>query len=244
MRTIGLLGGMSCESTAVYYRLLNEGVRARLGGLHSARLLLWSADFAEIEVLQIAGDWGPAGTLLGRQARTLETAGAEAILICSNTMHRVADAVQRAVGVPLLHLAEATAMAAQKIRVRRPLLLGTRFTMEQDFYLGCLRQRRGLDAVVPRTPQDRAEVDRIIYQELCQGRITLASRERYLAIIRRAVQEQEVDAVIYGCTEVGLLISPEDHPGLPGIDTTRVHVDAAIEFALAQPAPHVKRRIA
>jgi aspartate racemase len=237
MRTLGLLGGMSFESTAVYYRLLNEGIRARLGGLHSARLLMWSADFAEIEALQIAGDWDTAGTLLGRQARALETAGAEAILICSNTMHRVADAVQSAIGVPLLHLAEATAIAARKIGARRPLLLGTRFTMEQDFYLECLRRQHALDAVVPEIPRDRAEVDRIIYQELCQGRITPASRERYLAIIRRAEQEQDADAVIYGCTEVGLLISPEDHPGLPGIDTTRVHVDAAIEFALSHGRP-------
>lgn len=237
MRTIGLLGGMSCESTAVYYRLLNEGVRARLGGLHSARLLLWSADFAEIEELQVAGDWDAAGTLLGRQARALEAAGAEAILICTNTMHRVADAVQSAIGVPVLHLAEATAAAARRIGATRPLLLGTRFTMEQDFYLGRLRQRHGLDAVVPGTPEDRAEVDRIIYQELCQGRIEPDLRERYLAIIRRAEHEQGADAVIYGCTEVGLLISPDDHPGLPGIDTTRVHVDAAIDFALAHGRP-------
>jgi aspartate racemase len=237
MRTIGLLGGMSCESTAVYYRLLNESVRARLCGLHSARLLLWSADFAEIEELQVAGDWDSAGRLLGGQARSLETAGAEAILICSNTMHRVADAVQSAIGVPVLHLADATAVAARKIGAGRPLLLGTRFTMEQDFYLGRLRRRHGLDAFAPGTPEDRAEIDRIIYQELCQGQIALASRERYLAIIRRAVREQGADAVIYGCTEVGLLISPEDHPGLPGIDTTRVHVEAAIDFALAHGRP-------
>jgi aspartate racemase len=237
MRTLGLLGGMSCESTTVYYQLLNEGVRARLGGLHSARLLLWSADFAEIEELQVAGDWDSAGRLLGDHARALETAGAEAILICSNTMHRVADAVQGALRVPLLHLAEATAVAARKIGARRPLLLGTRFTMEQDFYLGRLRRQHGLDAVVPGTPEDRAAIDRIIYQELCQGRIDPASRERYLAIIQRAVRQQGADAVIYGCTEVGLLISPEDHPGLPGIDTTRVHVDAAIDFALAHGRP-------
>ena len=237
MRTIGLLGGMSCESTAVYYRLLNEGIRARLGGLHSARLLLWSADFAEIEELQVAGDWDAAGTLLGRQARALETAGAEAILICTNTMHRVADAVQSAIEVPVLHLAEATATAARKIGAERPLLLGTRFTMEQDFYLGRLRRRHGLDAVVPGTPEDRADIDRIIYEELCQGHVAPTSRERYLAIIQRAVRQQGIDAVIYGCTEVGLLISPEDHPGLPGIDTTRVHVDAAIDFALAHGRP-------
>jgi aspartate racemase len=237
MRTIGLLGGMSCESTAVYYRLLNEGVRTRLGGLHSARLLLWSADFAEIEELQVAGDWDAAGTLLGRQARALEAAGAEAILICTNTMHRVADAVQSAIGVPLLHLAEATAVAARKIGARRPLLLGTRFTMEQDFYLGRLRRQHGLDAVAPGTAEDRAEVDRIIYEELCLGRILPESRERYLGVIQRAASEQGAEAVIYGCTEVGLLISPEDHPGLPGIDTTRVHVDAAIDFALAHGRP-------
>jgi aspartate racemase len=237
MRTIGLLGGMSCESTALYYRLMNEGVRARLGGLHSARLLLWSADFAEIEQMQIAGDWDAAGMLLGRQAHALETTGAEAILICSNTMHCVSDAVQSAIGVPLPHLAEATAIAARTIGAKRPLLLGTRFTMEQDFYLGCLRRQHGLDAIVPGTAQDRAEVDNIIYQELCQGRITPASRQRYLAIIRRAEQEQDADAVIYGCTEVGLLISPEDHPELPAIDTTRVHVNAAIEFALSHGRP-------
>jgi len=237
MRTIGLLGGMSCESTAVYYRLLNEGVRARLGGLHSARLLLWSADFAEIEELQVAGEWDAAGALLGRQARALETAGAESILICSNTMHRVADAVQNAIRVPLLHLAEATALAARKIGVGRPLLLGTRFTMEQDFYLGGLRRRHGLDAVALGAAEDRAEVDRIIYEELCLGRILPGSRERYLAVIHRAAREQGADAVIYGCTEVGLLISPQNHPGLPGIDTTRVHVDAAIEFALAHGRP-------
>jgi aspartate racemase len=237
MRTIGLLGGMSCESTAVYYRLLNEGVRARLGGLHSARLLLWSADFAEIEELQVAGDWDSAGTLLGRQARALETAGAEAILICTNTMHRVADAVQGAIGVPVLHLAEATAVAARKMGATRPLLLGTRFTMEQDFYIGRLRRQHGVDAVAPGTPEDRAEVDRIIYEELCLGRVVPASRERYLVVIQRAMRELGADSVIYGCTEVGLLISPEDHPELPGIDTTRVHVDAAIDFALAHGRP-------
>jgi aspartate racemase len=233
MRTIGLLGGMSFESTAVYYRLLNEGVRARLGGLHSALLLLWSADFAEIEELQTSGDWRAAGALLGRQARALELAGAEAILICTNTMHRVADAVQSAVRVPVLHLADATAAAARTLGARRPLLLGTRFTMEQDFYLDRLRHRHGLDAVVPATQQERAAIDRIIYEELCQGRIMPESRECYLGIISRAAREQGADAVIYGCTEVGLLIAPADHPGLPAIDTTRVHVDAAIDFALA-----------
>ena len=229
MKTLGLIGGMSWESTAVYYRLLNELVRERLGGLHSAKLLLWSFDFAEIEALQSAGDWDKATVHMVDAARRLEQAGADGLLICTNTMHRMADAVQAAVGIPLLHIADATGAALKAADCLRPALLGTRFTMEQDFYRGRLRDRFGLDVRVP-DAAGRSVVNRVIYDELCRGVIRPDSRRNYLDIVE-AMRAEGADSVIFGCTEVGLLISPADLDA-PAFDTTRIHAERAIDFAL------------
>jgi aspartate racemase len=229
MRTLGLIGGMSWESTAVYYRLLNEGVRERLGGLHSAKLLLWSADFAEIAALQTAGDWTGAAGSLADAARALERGGADALLIATNTMHKVADAVAASVGVPLIHIADATGAAISAAGCARPALLGTRFTMEQDFYVGRLRERHGLDVRVP-DEAGRALVHRVIYDELCRGVTDPVSKLDYLRVTDALVAEG-ADCVIFGCTEVGLLLAPEDLP-VPAFDTTRLHVEAGLAFAL------------
>ena len=226
MKTIGLLGGMSWESTAVYYRLLNEAVKARLGGLHSARVVLWSYDFADIAAQQAAGDWAGLGATLAQDARRLEAAGAGVVLICTNTMHRVHGAVQDAVGVPVLHIADPTGAAMQAAGVRRPLLLGTRFTMEQAFYRDRLRQRHGIDAVVP-DADARAMVHRVIYEELCVGIVSGASRAAYLEVIRAS----GADAVIFGCTEVGLLLSAE-MVAAPVFDTAALHAAAGVAAAL------------
>ena len=230
MRTLGLIGGMSWESTAIYYRLLNERVRERLGGLHSAKLLLWSFDFAEIEALQAAGAWEAATLRMVDAARRLEQGGAEALLICTNTMHRMADEVEAAVDVPLIHIADATAGAIGAARVGRPLLLGTRFTMEGRFYRDRLAERHGIEAIVP-DDEGRATVNRVIYDELCRGIVSDASRAAYLDIVERA-REQGADGVIFGCTEVGMLIGGLDL-GVPSFDTTAVHVAAAVDVALA-----------
>lgn len=228
MRTIGLLGGMSWESTAEYYRLLNEFTRERLGGLHSAKCVLWSVDFAEIEELQAQGRWTEAGERLAAAAGALEAAGAELLLICTNTMHKVADQVQAAVGIPLLHLADTTAAAVQADGVRRVGLLGTAFTMEQDFYRGRLASH-GLDVLVP-DAAGRAAVHRIIYDELCQGVIRDESREIYRAVIDDLVAAG-AEGVVLGCTEIELLIGPEHSP-VPVYATTRLHAQAAVTAAL------------
>lgn len=226
MRTVGLLGGMSAESTTLYYQAMNRLVRERLGGLHSAQLLLWSIDFAPMAAWQAAGEWDEAGAFLAENARRLEGAGAEAILICANTMHMVADQVQAAVGVPLIHVADATADAVKALDCSRPLLLATRFTMEKAFYRERLKGQ-GVEALVP----DKADRDRlhaIIYDELCQGVVTAASRAEVLAMIAKA---GGADSVIFGCTEVGLLLSPDDL-ALPVVDTALVHAEAAVDFML------------
>lgn len=228
MRTIGLLGGMSWESSAEYYRLLNELVRERLGGLHSARCVLLSVDFAEIEHLQVSGEWERAGERLAGAAVQLQQAGAELVLLCTNTMHRVADQVEAALDVPFLHLADATAAAVQRAGVTTVGLLGTAFTMEQDFYRGRL-ESHGLQVLVPDT-EDRAEVHRVIYEELCLGVLEDTSRARYREVIARLV-ERGAQGVILGCTEIELLIGPEDAP-VPVFPTTRLHVEAAVELAL------------
>ena len=228
MRTIGLLGGMSWESTAEYYRLLNELTRERLGGLHSAKCVLWSVDFAEIEELQTQGRWTEAGERLAAAAGALEAAGAELLLICTNTMHKVADQVQAAVGIPLLHLADTTAAAVRADGVRRVGLLGTAFTMEQDFYRGRLASH-GLDVLVP-DAAGRAAVHRIIYDELCQGVIRDESREIYRAVIDDLVAAG-AEGVVLGCTEIELLIGPEHSP-VPVYATTRLHAQAAVTAAL------------
>ena len=232
MKTIGLIGGMSWESTQVYYRLLNEGVRARLGGLHSAEILLASLDFAPLEALQHAGDWDAAAEILCRTAQRLERGGADFIVIATNTMHRVADPVAAAVGIPLLHIADATGEALTRDGVRRVGLLGTAFTMELDYYRHRLVENYGIDVVVPEL-HDRQMVHDIIYQELCRGTIDAESREVYHAIIDR-LRAQQIDGVILGCTEIGLLIGP-GHTDLPLYDTAAIHAARAVEFALQGP---------
>lgn len=228
MKTIGLLGGMSWESSAEYYRLLNELVRERLGGLHSARCVLYSVDFAEIEELQVAGEWEQAGELLAAAAKGVEAAGADLVLICTNTMHKVADQVQGALSVPLLHLADATADAVLGAGVRRVALLGTAFTMEQDFY----RERLvswGLDVLVPGA-EGRALVHRVIYEELCLGVVRDESRAAYQEVIADLVRDG-AEGVILGCTEIELLIGQE-HSEVPLFPTTRIHAEAAVAAAL------------
>lgn len=231
MKTLGLIGGMSWESTAIYYRHLNEIVRERLGGLHSARLLLWSFDFAEIAGCQHVGDWQGAADLLIDAARKLEAGGAEGLLICTNTMHRMADEVQAAVSIPLIHIADATATAVKRAGVGRPALLATRFTMEQDFYKGRLAERHGLHAAVP-DASGRDMVHRVIYDELCRGIVSEASKAAYVAEVRRMQRDDGIDSVIMGCTEITMLISQDDFD-IPVFDTTRIHAEAAVEFALA-----------
>lgn len=231
MKTLGLIGGMSWESTAIYYRHLNELARERLGGLHSARIVLWSLDFAEIEACQAAGDWAAATGRLVEAARRLEWAGAEALLICTNTMHRMAAEVEEAVDVPLIHIADATAAAIQASGARRPLLLGSRYTMEQDFYAGRLRERHGIDVLVP-DAAGRALVHRVIYEELCHGVVRPASRAAYVEVIDR-MRRAGADGVILGCTEVCMLIGPDD-VDLPVFDTTRIHAERALAFALRE----------
>jgi aspartate racemase len=229
MRLLGLLGGMSWESTAIYYRHLNEIARERLGGLHSARLLLWSFDFDAVAERQHAGDWEGAAALLVDAARRLEAGGAEALVLCTNTMHRAADALEAAVAMPLIHIGDATARAVKAAGRRRPALLATRFTMEQDFYTGRMRERFGVDALIP-DAAGRAEVHRVIYDELCRGVVRDASRIRFVAEIDRLASEG-ADSVILGCTEVTMLIGQAD-TALPVFDTTRIHAEAAMDFAL------------
>lgn len=229
MRTIGLLGGMSWESTADYYRLINRGVAERRGGLHSARLLLHSFDFAQIAELQRAGDWDGAGGVLATAAAGLERAGATALMICANTMHHVADQVQAAVGIPLLHIVDPTGEALRAAGVHRAALLGTRYTMEFPFWRERLAARFGVEAIVP-DEDDRAEVHRVIYDELCRGVIRDSSRDEYLRVIER-LRGRGAEAVILGCTEIALLIRPGEAP-VPDFDTTAAHCRAAVDHLL------------
>ncbi|TWP49542.1 aspartate/glutamate racemase family protein [Lentzea tibetensis] len=226
MLTIGMLGGMSWESSAEYYRLVNELVRERLGGLHSAHCVLYSVDFAEVEEMQVAGRWDDAGKLLAAAAAKVEAAGADLLLLCTNTMHKVADEVQQAIGIPLVHLGDTTADAVKKAGLSRVGLLGTGFTMEQDFYRGRL-ESHGLTVLVPNA-EDRATVHRIIYDELCLGIVRDSSRAAYQEVIGRF---DGAEGIILGCTEIELLIKPDDCP-LPTFPTTRLHVEAAVELAL------------
>jgi aspartate racemase len=231
MKRIGLIGGMSWESTAVYYRLLNEAVRNRLGGLHSADIVMRSFDFAQVEAMQLADDWAAAGRYLAGAARDLERAGAHCVLICTNTMHKVADDVQTAVSIPLIHIADATAEAIAAQGLKRPLLLATRYTMEQEFYVGRLREQHGIDVAVP-DPSQRDLVHGIIFGELCVGQIVASSKQAYLDVISDRQAVDDIDGVILGCTEIGLLISQSD-TALPVLDTTSIHADAALDFALS-----------
>ncbi|MCC6615086.1 MAG: aspartate/glutamate racemase family protein [Anaerolineae bacterium] len=230
MKTIGMIGGMSWESSLEYYRIVNETVKARLGGLHSARTLMYSVDFAEIEVLQSEGRWDEATSMMIDAARRLERGGADLIVICTNTMHKMADDVQAAVGIPLLHIADATAAQIQQQRLATIGLLGTRYTMEQDFYRGRLEQMHGLRVLVPDADR-RALVNRIIYEELVLGEIKAESKAAYLRIIDALVAEG-AQGIILGCTEIGLLIQQQDC-AVPVFDTTTIHAMAAVEAALA-----------
>lgn len=228
MRTIGLIGGMSWESTAVYYRLANELVRDRLGGLHSARVLLSSVDFAEVERLQADGEWERAGDLLASEARRLESAGADFLVLCTNTMHKVADAIEGSVAIPLVHLGDVTAAAVHEAGLGTVGLLGTGFTMSQDFYTGRL-ESHGLEVLVP-DEDDRALVHRVIYDELCRGIVRDASRAAYLDVIERLV-DRGAQGIVLACTEIELLIGPGD-VAVPTFPTTRIHVEAAVRYAL------------
>jgi aspartate racemase len=229
VKTIGMIGGMSWESTLEYYRIVNQEVKVRLGGLHSAKCVLYSVDFEEIERLQHENLWEEAGEVLGRAAQGLEKGGADFIIICTNTMHKVAEAVQKSVSIPLLHLADAT---AEKIRVKglkTIALLGTRFTMEEDFYKGRLVDNYGLDVIVP-NEKEMDVIHQVIYSELCIGKIDSNSRKKYLDIIDR-LKREGAEGVILGCTEIGLLVKQED-TDIPLFDTTEIHARAAVDFAL------------
>lgn len=230
MKTIGVIGGMSWQSTLQYYRLMNELVHARLGGAHSAKLLLANVDFHEIEAMQRAGAWAEAGELLRGYAVALERAGAQTLLIAANTMHKVAPAVEAAIRIPLLHVADVTGAAVRNRGGRQAALLGTRFTMEQSFYRDRLLEKAGLPVVVP-AEDDRAIIHRIIYEELCHGLIRPESREQFRRIILNLVG-QGADSVILGCTEISLLVGAEDSP-VPVYDTTAIHATAAVDWALA-----------
>lgn len=230
MKTIGLLGGMSWESTQSYYRAINQAVREQLGGLHSAKIVLYSVDFAEIETLQVQGDWDKAGELLAAAASAVERAGADFLVICTNTMHKVAPAIAAGISLPILHIADATADELIAQGVTKVGLLGTRFTMEQAFYKDRL-VARGIAVVVP-DQDDRNHVNRVIYEELCLGVIKADSRARYLDIIHR-LQLQSAEAVILGCTEIALLVQQSDTP-VALFDTTAIHARQAVRLALAQ----------
>ena len=229
MLTIGLLGGMSWESTVPYYRPVNEVVKARLGGLHSAKVALLSVDFAEVERLQHAGEWDEAGELLAGAARSLEAAGADFVVVCTNTMHKVADAIEAAVGIPLLHIADPTAAAIRAAGLHTVGLLGTRFTMEQDFYVGRLEGRHGLTVLTP-PAEDREVVHRVIYDELVLGHTWEPSRAAFRRVIE-ALVARGAQGVILGCTEISLLVGPED-ASVPLFDTTAIHATAAAERAV------------
>ena len=229
MKTIGLLGGMSWESTQGYYRAINEGVKEALGGFHSAKVVLNSVDFAEIEACQQSGDWRKAGEILAQAAQGVEAAGADCLLICTNTMHKVAEDIDDAISIPLIHIADATGEALKQAGVKRVGLLGTAFTMEQDFYKGRLSERYDLEVLVPKA-EDRALIHRVIFQELCVGITTNASKAEYLRIIQ-SLKEQGAEAVILGCTEIGMLVTQAD-TDTPLFDTTEIHADSAVTFAL------------
>ena len=231
MKTIGLIGGMSWESTAAYYRQINETVKARLGGLHSAKIVLYSVDFHDIERLQQAGDWDAAGALLADAARALEAAGADFLVLCTNTMHQVAASIEAAVAIPLLHIADPTAAAIRQAGFTTIGLLGTRFTMEQAFYRDRLIERHGLQVIVPDL-DDRATIHRIIYDELCLGAVLPESRSKYRRIMQ-GLAAQGAQAIILGCTEIALLVGQQDC-AVPLFDTTALHARAAVAAALVQ----------
>ena len=232
MRTIGLLGGMSWESTIPYYREINRYVAERLGGFHSARIVMWSVDFHRLEALASAGDWEEIGRILADRARLLEQAGAEFIVLCTNTMHKVAPEIESAVDVPLLHIADAIGEAARESGIRTVGLLGTRFTMAEPFYRERLAMRHGLEVLVP-TAEQRELVDRVIFDELVRGELRDPSRTAYVEIIDDLVA-RGAEGVILGCTEIGLLVGPDD-ASVPLFDSATIHARRAAELALAPP---------
>lgn len=230
MKTIGLLGGMSWESTIPYYRLINEGVKARLGGLHSASLLLHSLDFHEIETCQATAQWHKAGEILAQAAAGLEQSGAQAIVLCTNTMHKVAGQIEERCHIPFLHIADATGRAIENAGLRNVALLGTRYTMEQDFYRGRLEKQFGIETVVP-GPEDRERVNQIIFEELCLGTFSDVSRQYFVNLITH-MAEAGAEGVIFGCTEIGLLV-PEARSPIPVFDTAALHAADAVNFMLS-----------
>jgi aspartate racemase len=234
MKRIGLLGGMSWESSAEYYRLINEAIRDRLGGLHSADCLLRSVDFVEVAQLRRTGAWNQAGELLAAEAAVLEAAGAELLVLCTNTMHKVADAITDSISIPFVHIADTTAEAVRGRGLKTVGLLATAYTMEQDFYVGRLRDVHGLDVLVPDEP-DRRIVHDVIYQELCIGVIADDSRGEYRRIIA-GLADRGAEGILFGCTEIDLLVGPDDAP-VPVFDTTRLHAHRAVDLALrSEPA--------
>jgi len=229
MKTIGLLGGMSWESTVGYYRAINEGVKNTLGGLHSAKIAMYSVDFEPIEKLQHAGDWKGTAIILSEAARSVESAGADFLLICTNTMHKVAPEIEKSIKIPLLHIADATAEVLVHEGIKTVGLLGTAFTMEQDFYKGRLSENYGLNVLVP-NEEDRQIVHKIIYQELCLGKIQADSKTEYLRIIDM-LANQGAEAVILGCTEIGMLVNQGDTK-VRLLDTRAIHAEKAVEYAI------------
>jgi len=229
LKTIGLIGGMSWESSIEYYRIINETTKAKLGGLHSAKSIMVSVDFAEIEILQHQGKWTEAAHMLIEAAKNLENGDADFIVLCTNTMHKVADDIQANVNIRLLHIADATAQLVKESGIQKIGLLGTRFTMEEEFYKGRLSQKYGVSVSIPNAPQ-REIVHRVIYDELVLGKIEQNSKEQYVDIIRQMI-DQGAEGIILGCTEIGLLIHEQDS-AVPLFDTTRIHAEAAVEYAL------------
>ena len=230
MRTLGLIGGMTWHSTVDYYKLINQGVQDRLGGTHSAKIVLHSVDFSPVEHLQNRGEWGALGEIMAGAARSLESAGAEAVVICANTMHRLADDITAAVRIPLIHIADATAAKVKAEGLKTVGLLGTRFTMEMDFYRGRLAAMHGLKALVPDEP-GRTVVHDVIYKELAHGLVRPEARQAYVEVIRDLVK-RGAEGVILGCTEIPMLVGAKDSP-VPVFDTTALHAAAAVDFALA-----------
>jgi len=232
MKTICLLGGMSWESTLTYYKAINEGVRKELGGLHSAKIVLYSVDFAEVEELQDTGQWDKAGALLSEAAKGVQCAGADFLLLCTNTMHNVVSQIEENIDIPVLHIADATAEELLRNNVKKVGLLGTKFTMEQDFYKNRIREKFGIDIIIP-DEEEMKTAHNIIYEELCQGIMNYTSEEKILEIIKR-LRENGADGVILGCTEIPMIIGQED-TDIPLYDTTLIHADAAVKKALGMP---------
>ena len=229
MKTIGLLGGMSWESTALYYTLINQGIKAKLGGLHSAKICLYSVNFDEIEKLQHQGDWAKTAVILSDAAKAVEAGGADCLLICTNTMHKIAPEIEAAIAIPVLHIADATASRLLADGVKRVGLLGTRFTMEQDFYKNRLTEKFGIEVVTPDS-NDRTVVHDVIYKELCLGKVNASSRQQYLDIVDK-LHKQGAEAVIMGCTEITLLIN-QQNTDVPLYDTTEIHAEAAVRWSI------------